>query len=138
VDHSGTTRQRGVNQRAWLYAAQAMKRTVLLATLMCTLLVSAASGQASMPARDGRVVGVIRLCGGPAPGRCFTQDGVVLALNDQHQIVVSHHTQHAAFSFELPAGIYTLEAKTGGTRGKQTVLIRRGKTTTANVVIPIP
>src|ERR1700734_2823416 len=115
-----------------------MRRTVLLATLTGALLVCAASVQASTPARDGRVVGVIRLCGGPAPGRCFTQDGTVTATNSKGQLVATDQTKHAAFSFNLRPGSYTLEARTGGTRRKQTVLVQRGKTTTANVVIPIP
>ena len=92
-----------------------MKRTILLATLVGTLVIGSASGHARAPARDGRVVGVIRLCGGPAPGGCFTQDGIVLALDAQKQIVARDHTKHAAFSFELPAGTYVLEARTGGT-----------------------
>lgn len=115
-----------------------MKRAAFPLIFTGALLATAAPGAATTPAHDGRVVGVIRLCGGPAPGRCFTQDGVVLVRNAQRQTVASEHTHHAAFSFGLLAGTYTLEAKTGGTRGTQTVLVRRGKTTTANVVIPIP
>jgi hypothetical protein len=115
-----------------------MKRAAFLLIFIGVLLASASPGVATTPARDGHVVGVIRLCGGPHPGRCFTQDGVVLALNAQQHTLATEHTHHAAFSFVLPAGTYTLEAKTGGTRGRQTVLVRRGKTTTANIVIPIP
>lgn len=113
-----------------------MKRTApALALLVCLL---AGVSSATPPRGEGVVSGVIRLCGGPAPGRCFTQNGVVTVTSSEGKVVATEHTKHAKFSFDLQPGTYALEARTGGTRGKQTVLARRGKTTTANVVIPIP
>jgi hypothetical protein len=113
-----------------------MKRAAVLVTFL-VLGAHTATGNASVPARNARVVGAIRLCGGPAPGRCFSQDGFVSVLDSQHHLVSSQHTRHARFSFNLAPGAYTLEAKTGGTARRVTVLAQAHKTTKANIVIPI-
>lgn len=113
-----------------------MRRTVVALSILTAL--SLTSAAASSPARTARVTGLIRLCGGPAPGRCFTQDGIVSVLNSQHKVIASEHTKHAAFAFELAPGTYTLQATTGGTRGQKTVTARAHTTTKANVVIGIP
>jgi hypothetical protein len=117
-----------------------MKRArATFALLTVIAIVPAVSQAGTSQAHDARVVGVIRLCGGPAPGGCFNQNGVVSVLNSEHQVVASEHTTHAgAFAFELAPGAYTLQASTGGTHGRNTVVAHAHKTTTANVVIPIP
>jgi len=46
----------------------------VLLTVIAALLALVAAGLAKTSARDARAVGVIRLCGDPAPGRCFNQD----------------------------------------------------------------
>jgi hypothetical protein len=116
-----------------------MRRSVLLVALLVSLLAFAAPGAAKGPRRDGSVTGAIRLCGGPAPGGCFTQNGTVKAKNSKGVVVASQQTKHGRFSFELRPGSYTLEARTGGgVHGKETVVVRLDKTTKANIVIPIP
>jgi hypothetical protein len=113
-----------------------MKRLALMACLL-VLGCCPAVGAASSGSRDARVVGVIRLCGGPAPGRCFTQNGTVLVYSGQ-RLVATLRTNHAKFSTELAPGSYALEAQTGGTHRRVTVIARAHKTTVANIVIPIP
>ena len=114
-----------------------MGRIVVVGASVAALLASAAAGAANTTAR-GEVTGVIRLCGGPAPGRCFTQDGTVYVLGLRNRELTMQRTRHARFSFHLPAGRYTLLAKTGGTRGEQPIAIRPGVVLHANVVIAVP
>jgi hypothetical protein len=45
---------------------------------------------------------------------------------------------HGHFSFALPAGAYTLLARTGGTLGHRAVRITAGRALHANIVIPVP
>lgn len=115
-----------------------MKLPTTVVTVVAVLVACTATGNASTSTHDARIVGAIRLCGGPAPGRCFSQNGVVSVLDSQHHVVSSQHTRHARFSFNLTPGTYALEAKTGGTRGELMVVARAHKTTKVNVVIPIP
>jgi hypothetical protein len=116
-----------------------MRRVAVLLAVTGALLAFAASGLAKSSGSNARVVGVIRLCGGPAPGRCFNQDGVVSVRASHLKLIASQHTKRAAFAFSLPPGHYTLEATTGGTRSRRLPVDARAHTTIkVNVVIPIP
>jgi hypothetical protein len=106
----------------------AVAGTVFALTLFAFTTVS---GEAKPP-------GVIRLCGGPSPGGCFTQEGTVTVLDAKGHLVASERTRHARFSFLLQPGNYTLQASTGGTRGRTSVLARAHRTTTARILIAIP
>jgi hypothetical protein len=91
---------------------------------------------------DAHVTGLIRLCGGPAvnghaPTRCFSQDGTVTVLDPRNDIVATQKTSHGRFSFSLPAGTYTLVARTGGARGQRLVVAKAHQTLRVNVVIAI-
>jgi hypothetical protein len=116
-----------------------MKRaaaTVVLALALCAA--SGVSVEASSLPRDARVVGVISLCGGPAPGGCFTQDATVTVFDAKGVLVASQHTFHAKFSFLLRPGSYKLQASTGGTRGHTSIVARAHRTTTARILIAVP
>jgi hypothetical protein len=102
------------------------------------MLVLASASSAVTASNDGRVMGSIRLCGGPAPGRCFDQDGTVVVFNSRHRIAATQRTRRTRFSFALPPGNYTLRATTGDTRGQRSVAIKAHRTLHANVVIPVP
>jgi hypothetical protein len=93
-------------------------------------LTAAASG-------DARVTGLVRLCGGPAPSRCATQNETVTALDGAGEVVAAVATTHARFSFSLPPGTYTLLVTTGLARGRRTVVLTAGRTTHANIVVPL-
>jgi len=86
---------------------------------------------------DAHVAGLIRLCGGPAPSRCFSQDGTVTVLDSHGQVVAAAKTRHARFALSLPPGTYSLVARTGGARGERTVVLGAGRTVHANVVVGI-
>jgi len=84
------------------------------------------------------VSGSIRLCGGPAPSRCFDQEGTVSVLGRHDRLVATQRTVHSRFSFTLPAGTYTLIVRDGDVRGQRQVRIGAGQTLRANVVIAVP
>ncbi len=48
--------------------------------------------------------GLIRLCGGPAPGHCFSRNGTVSVVPSQHVVVATQNTQGARLSFPPAAG----------------------------------
>ena len=83
------------------------------------------------------VNGLVRLCGGPAPSRCVTQNATVTVLNAAGEVVAAEATTHARFSFSLPSGTYTLVATSGGARGQRTVVLTGDHTLRANVTVPI-
>jgi hypothetical protein len=115
-----------------------MKRTVaLLMIVTASWLTLTVAGHAA-PQRNAHIVGGIRLCGGPAPGRCFFQGGVVLLYRGSHLLATQHTNRQAQFSFTVSPGRYTLEARTGGVARKQTFLAHAHRTTHANILIPIP
>lgn len=109
---------------------------VIAASAALLLGLVAASGAPTAP--RGRVTGLIRLCGGPAPGRCWSQDGTAYVLGARQRIVGTQQTRQARFSFLLPPGQYTLVAKTGGTRGQRAITIKAHQVLHANIVIPVP
>jgi hypothetical protein len=100
-------------------------------------LVAELKALAALLRGDAHVSGLVRLCGGPAPGRCFSQDATVTVLDAQGQVVATGKTSQARFSFSLPPGTYTLVARTGGTRGQRKVVLKANQTVQANIVIPI-
>jgi len=111
-----------------------MRRLVLSSVCAVALLACACASAA----RDGRVSGSIRLCGGPAPSRCFDQDGTVSVLGRHDRLLATQRTAHSRFSFTLPAGSYTLLARTGGTRAQRRVAITAARTLRVNIVIAVP
>jgi len=100
-----------------------MRRIAVVPVSAAVLLAVVAPGGATTAPR-GRVTGLIRLCGGPPPGRCFLQDGTAYVLGARHRVVARQETRHARFSFLLLPGEYTLVAKTGGARGQRPIVIK--------------
>jgi len=86
---------------------------------------------------SARVTGLVRLCGGPAPSRCFSQRAAVGVLDRAGEVVAVQATTRARFSFSLPPGTYSLVATTGGATGRHTVTLIAGHTVHANIVVPI-
>jgi hypothetical protein len=84
---------------------------------------------------DAHVTGLIRLCGGPAPGRCFTQTATVSVLDRAGDVVATERTSHGRFSFALPPGTYTLVASIGGAR--RTVALAAGDSKHENILVGI-
>ncbi len=94
--------------------------------------------EASMVIRDAHVVGKFEACGGPPPGHCWLQKtGTVSAIRDpSHRVVATRRLTDGRFSFHLLPGKYTLAAR--GQPWRTTVHAVAGRTTRANIVIPIP
>jgi hypothetical protein len=114
-----------------------MRRTALLTGFVAVLLLAVvATGRASSTTR-GRVTGLIRLCGGPAPGRCFLQNGTVSVIGPRNLVVAKQTTRHAQFLFLLAPGQYTLLAKTDSIQRERTVVVKAHQLVHANIVIPI-
>ncbi len=88
-------------------------------------------------AGSAHVTGLVRLCGGPAPSHCFSQNGAVGVLDTAGEVVATQATTRASFSPSLPPGTYSLVATTGGATGQQTVTLSAGHTVYANIVVPI-
>jgi hypothetical protein len=86
---------------------------------------------------DAGVTGLVRLCGGPPPGHCFSQDGDVTALDAAGEVVVVQATTRARFTFALPPGTYTLVATSGGATGRHTVTLAAGRTLRESIVVSI-
>jgi hypothetical protein len=84
------------------------------------------------------VHGLIRVCGGPAPSRCLTQDATVSVHDAAGRTIATERTHDARFFFSLPPAPYTLIARTGGTSGTRSVTLAAGRTVTANITIAIP
>jgi hypothetical protein len=86
---------------------------------------------------DTHVSGLIRLCGGPPPSRCFSENATVTVLDARGQVVGTGKTSQTRFSFGLPPGTYTLVATTGGARGQRKVVVKADQTVEANIIVPI-
>ena len=110
-----------------------MRRIAVLVGCAAVLLAVAAPGGASTAPR-GRVTGLIRLCGGPPPGRCFLQDGTAYVLGVRNRVRATQEARHARFSFLLPPGRYTLAAKTAGMRGQRPIAVKAHKVLHADIV----
>jgi hypothetical protein len=85
---------------------------------------------------NARVAGVARLCGGPAPGRCVTPHATVTVLDHIGDVVAL--APDSRFAFALPAGRYTLLARTGDVEGRRTVTLIGGRTVHTTIVIAVP
>ena len=111
-----------------------MRRLVLSSFCVVALL----GCQSASAARDGHVTGSVRLCGGPAPARCYALEGTISVLGRHDRLVASQRTAHSRFSFTLPAGGYTFLARAGDVHGQRQVHIEAGQTLRVNVVISVP
>ncbi|HEY1775743.1 MAG TPA: hypothetical protein VGG41_06245 [Solirubrobacteraceae bacterium] len=115
-----------------------MRRVVV--TISCAaflLLTFAAAGGARNVVR-GRVTGLVRLCGGPAPGRCFSNQATVSVVTSRHVVVAKQQTRDGRFSFALVPGGYTLVARTGDLRRERPIVIRANRLLHANIVFSVP
>jgi hypothetical protein len=109
-----------------------MRRAVLIGVVAATLSVSlAACGGVR---RNARVSGVVRLCGGPAPGRCFTESVRVSVTGPGDHVVARAHPSNGRFSFDLAPGIYTVSAQASGYLiGMVSIRALAGRTTNADI-----
>ncbi|MGA2470618.1 MAG: hypothetical protein ABSG64_08010 [Solirubrobacteraceae bacterium] len=112
-----------------------MKRLTVIVT--CAALLGAACAASAAP-RDAHLTGLLRLCGGPAPGRCYTENGTVEVLDAQHRVVASQHTQGGRFSFLLAPGSYTLTTRMSDLRAQRPVTLEAHQTLHANLIIAVP
>jgi hypothetical protein len=92
----------------------------------------------SVPNRRSTITGYVRLCGGPAPGRCFvatfgvcqapvgcvTTDRVAVLDADGRQ-VAAQRLHHARFHVRVRPGRYTVELIGDGRRVHRQVMQRR-------------
>jgi hypothetical protein len=92
----------------------------------------------SVPSRSAIITGYVRLCGGPAPGRCFiatfgvcqapvgcvTTDRVAV-LNPDGRQVTAQRLHHARFHLRVRPGRYTVELIGDGKRVHHQVMQRR-------------
>jgi hypothetical protein len=84
--------------------------------------------------KNARVAGVVKLCGGPAPGRCFTEPVRISILNTSQRLVARSRPTNARFSFDLAPGAYTVSAEASGHMiGSVSVHAVAGRTTLANI-----
>jgi hypothetical protein len=118
------------------YLGHIRRAAFFVGVLAVLVLTAAAAGRATSTTR-GRVTGLIQLCGGPAPSRCFSQNGTVSVLV-RDVVVAKQKTQHSRFSFLLAPGNYTLVATTGGVQRQRTIVIKAHQLLHANIVIPVP
>jgi hypothetical protein len=109
-----------------------MRRVAVMAGCVAALLFIAAAGRATTTPY-GRVIGLIRLCGGPPPGRCFSRDGTAYLLSG-HRVLATQKTRHARFSFVAEPGDYTLTATSGGLHGRRPIDVSAGRVVHANIV----
>ena len=110
---------------------------LVLASVASLLALSVASCGSRAVTRDARVLGVVKLCGGPNPG-CFTEAvQVSVETNQGHKVVVREHLSrgaHGHFSFELRPGVYSVSATNGGLSvGTVTVHASASQTVRANI-----
>jgi hypothetical protein len=114
-------------------------------------------GELAALARPATIRGRVRLCGGPAPGRCATETATVcgpplgcsttdrvavITIVGGHLLTVRLH--HARFSVEVPAGDYRLQLLADGrrVRGKVVKTIRAraraGQRTSVAFTLAVP
>jgi hypothetical protein len=93
------------------------------------------------------VVGHIRLCGGPAPGRCWTSGslvGQVVADNSSNVWVAMSQQHKGRFRFTIATpGRYTFRAmgtgkQTNAVLAKTSATVQAGVTTNVVLTIPVP
>jgi hypothetical protein len=110
-----------------------MRRIAVLVCAVAVLLAVADAGCASTAPR-GRVTGLIRVCGGPAPGRCRSDDGTAYVLGARRRVLATQETRHARFSFLMPPGRYTLAAMADGMRDQRSIIVKADVVLHANIV----
>jgi hypothetical protein len=99
-------------------------------------LVAGTATAAPLP-NDAEVVGLIRVCGGPPPGRCVHRDAVIFVIDPGHKVVASKRTLHGRFAFALAPGRYNLVATWAGPWVERAVTLTAHQTLHVNIVIPI-
>jgi hypothetical protein len=114
-----------------------MRRTALLAGFLAILGLPVVTTAVASSVARGRVTGRIQLCGGPAPGRCFSRNGTVSVLA-RNVVVAKQTTRHSRFSFLLVPGNYILVATTGGIQRQRTIVVKAHQLLHANIVISVP
>jgi hypothetical protein len=114
-----------------------MRRALLaigvIATVSGTVGAFAATG-----ARDAAIAGWTRDCGGPAPGRCWNQPGVSVAVRAHHRLVARETSdRHGWFHFALIPGSYSVRLESAAW-STHTVRARAHRTTHVVLVNPVP
>jgi hypothetical protein len=106
--------------------------------LLCAPCLPVLAMAKSPRARDATVKGYVRLCGGPAPGRCYintigfceapkgcvTSDRVAV-LDARGRRVAEQRLHHARFNMRLPPGSYTVELLGDGKRARGHIMQRK-------------
>jgi Carboxypeptidase regulatory-like domain len=75
------------------------------------------------------LVGRIRACGGPPPGRCRLATARVIATNDNTGASASGTAKSGKFSYRLRPGTYTVVVKFSGSKQQRRVVVPRHETT---------
>lgn len=98
------------------------------------------SGAAEAKGPGGLVVGTVQLCGGPMPGRCFSQPTTVSVLAADGTTVGARFEtgRDGRFSIPLAPGDYTLALDSFGATGEWPVHALAGASVRIDPVIPIP
>jgi hypothetical protein len=86
---------------------------------------------------SARVVGTVRRCGGPSPGRCTLQHARVSMLSAGHGIVARGTTWRGHFAFRVRPGRYTVVAMTDGMRLRRLVRARARAVLTLSLVFDV-
>jgi hypothetical protein len=90
-----------------------MGRAVVLAVASALAVATGGCGHDAV-ARQGHLTGVVKLCGGAAPGRCFTEPAHIAVVGTDNRVAARSHSLHGRFFFDLVPGIYTVSAKANG------------------------
>lgn len=110
---------------------------VVAGAIAAAAIVPAFAGASGRPG-DAHVAGVVRDCGGPAPGHCFAETGFISARNSAGHITARQHLSKGRYSLALTPGRYRLVVKSGGGPvAKRSVTVRAHHTTRKNIIISI-
>jgi hypothetical protein len=113
-----------------------MKRLAVLVT--CTVALRVA-GAASAAPRDARLIGLLRLCGGPPPGRCSDDNGNnIFLINSHRHVVASQRAHHGRFSFLVVPGSYTISINFGGFNVRRSVTLAAHQTRHVDITVAVP
>lgn len=108
-------------------------RRAILGVASVIAVATAGCGGVSV-AQNARVAGVVKLCGGPPPGQCFTERVRIYVLNASQRVVARSRSVDARFSFDLAPGAYTVSADASGYLiGRVSVHALARRTTRANI-----
>ncbi len=117
-------------------------RGFLALLVVCSALIGGLGVGSSVAARrlagTATVTGYVRLCGGPAPGRCYIEEvgfcqppqgcvtsDRVAAIDARGRRVATQRLHHARFTLHLAPGRYTIELLGDGRRVHGRVMQRR-------------